>query len=111
VANRQLADNTIVVFRADDLQGRTVLLVLSGAAGAARSEDKKAPQPPPPRLKLSYIVDAPIPTYFGLPKGSSEHELWVIRAQPAFSTLFNGPKCPLAEIAGVRASFGRSLTA
>jgi hypothetical protein len=45
VANRQLADNTIVVFRADDLQGRTVLLVLSGAAGTARSEDKKAPRP------------------------------------------------------------------
>ena len=54
VANRQLADNTIVVFRADDPQGRTVLLVLSGASAAARSEDKKQPQAPPLTLKLSY---------------------------------------------------------
>jgi hypothetical protein len=44
----------IVVFRADDLQGRTVLLVLSGTAPAARSEDKKQPQAPPLTLKLSY---------------------------------------------------------
>jgi hypothetical protein len=69
VTNRQLADNTIVVFRADDLQGRTVLLVLSGAAAAARSEDKKAPQPPPLTLKLSYILDAAHPDIFRIGKG------------------------------------------
>jgi hypothetical protein len=53
VANRQLADNTIIVFRASDLQGRTVLLVLSGVAAAARSDGKKGPRPPPLTLKLS----------------------------------------------------------
>jgi hypothetical protein len=69
VANRQLAGNTIVVFRADDLQGRTVLLMLSGAAAAARSEEKKAPQPPPLTLKLSYILDAAHPDIFRIAKG------------------------------------------
>jgi hypothetical protein len=69
VANRQLAENTIVVFRADDLQGRTVLLVLSGAAAAARSEEKKAPQPQPLTLELSYILDAAHPDIFRIAKG------------------------------------------
>jgi hypothetical protein len=69
VANRHLADNTIVVFRANDLQGRTVLLVLSGAAAAAHSEEKKALQPPPLTLKLSYILDAAHPDIFRIAKG------------------------------------------
>jgi hypothetical protein len=69
VANRQLADNTIVVFRANDLQARTVLLVLSGAAAAARSEDKKQPQASPLTLKLSYILDAAHPDIFRIAKG------------------------------------------
>jgi hypothetical protein len=69
VANRQLADHTIVVFRANDLQGRTVLLALSGAAAAARSEEKKVPQPPPLTLKLSYIFDAAHPDIFRIAKG------------------------------------------
>jgi hypothetical protein len=69
IANRQITDNTIVVFRADDLQGRTVLLVLSGAAAAARSEEKKAPQPPPLTLKLSYMLDAAHPDIFRIAKG------------------------------------------
>jgi hypothetical protein len=69
VANRQLADNTIIVFRASDLQGRTVLLVLSGVAAAARTEEKKAPQPPPLTLKLSYILDAAHPDVFRIAKG------------------------------------------
>jgi len=47
VANRQLAENTILVFRANDLQGRMVLLVLSGVAAAAHHEEKKGPRPPP----------------------------------------------------------------
>jgi hypothetical protein len=69
VANRQLAENTIVVFRANDLQGRTVLLVLSGAAAAARSEEKKGPRPPPLTLELSYIEDAAHPDMFRIGKG------------------------------------------
>jgi hypothetical protein len=69
VANRQLAENTIIVFRATDLQGRTVLLVLSGVAAAARTEEKKQPQPPPLTLKLSYILDAAHPDIFRIAKG------------------------------------------
>jgi hypothetical protein len=69
VANRQLAENTILVFRANDLQGRTVLLVLSGVATAARREEKKAPRPPPLTLELSYIEDAAHPDVFRIAKG------------------------------------------
>ena len=69
IANRQLADNTIIVFRANDLQGRTVLLVLSGVAAAARTEEKKQPQAPPLTLKLSYIVDPAHPDIFRIGKG------------------------------------------
>jgi hypothetical protein len=69
VANRQFDDNTIVAFRANDIQGRTVLLVLSGASAAARSEDKKQPQAPPLTLKLSYILDAAHPDIFRIAKG------------------------------------------
>jgi len=47
VANRQLAENTILVFRASDDLNRTVLLMLSGATASARSEEKKEPRPPP----------------------------------------------------------------
>jgi hypothetical protein len=68
VANRQLADNTIIVFRANDLQGRTVLLVLSGVAAGARSEEKKGGQPPL-TLKLSYILEAAHPDVFSIAKG------------------------------------------
>ena len=67
VANRQLAENAIVVFRADDLQGRMVLLVLSGVAAAARSDDKKGL--PPLTLELSYIEDAAHPDVFRIGKG------------------------------------------
>ena len=69
VANRQLAENTIVVYRASDLQGRMVLLVLSGAAAAARDEEKKGPRPPPLTLELSYIEDAAHPDVFRIGKG------------------------------------------
>jgi hypothetical protein len=67
VANRQLADNTIVVFRADDLQDRTVLLVLSGVA--APGAEKKQPPAPPLTLKLSYILDAAHPDISRIAKG------------------------------------------
>jgi len=69
VSNRQLAENTIVVFRASDLQGRMVLLVLSGVAAAARDEEKKGPRPPPLTLELSYIEDAAHPDVFRIGKG------------------------------------------
>src|SRR5215472_12526115 len=69
VANRQLAENTIVVFRASDLQGRMVLLVLSGVAAAARDEEKKGQRPPPLTLELSYIEDAAHPDVFRIAKG------------------------------------------
>jgi hypothetical protein len=68
VANRQLANNTIIVFRPIDRQGRTVLLVLSGVAAAARSGQKKAAQPPL-TLELSYILDAAHPDIFRIAKG------------------------------------------
>ena len=69
VENRQLAENTIVVFRGDDQQGRMVLLVLSGVAAAARSEEKKGPRPPSLTLELSYIEDAAHPDVFKIGKG------------------------------------------
>ena len=69
VANRQLAANTILVFRANDDRKRTVLLVLSGAAATARAEDKKGPRPPPLTLELSYIEDAAHPDVFKIGKG------------------------------------------
>jgi len=69
VANRQLAENTIVVFRGGDLQGRMVLLVLSGVAAAARGEEKKGSRPPPLTLELSYIEDAAHPDVFRISKG------------------------------------------
>jgi hypothetical protein len=69
VANRQLAENTILVFRANDMQGRTLLLVLSGVAAPARGEHQKGPRPPPLTLELSYILDAAHPDMFRIAKG------------------------------------------
>jgi len=69
VANRQIAEDTILVFRANDRQERTVLLVLSGVAAAARREEKKGPRPPPLTLELSYILDAAHPDVFRIAKG------------------------------------------
>ena len=69
VANRQLAENTVLVFRANDLQGRTVLLVLSGVAAKARRERKEGPRSPPLTLELSYIEDAAHPDVFRIGKG------------------------------------------
>ena len=68
VANRQLAPNTILVFRGSDDQKRTILLVLSGVAATARSDDRKAPRPPL-TLELSYIEDAAHPDVFKISKG------------------------------------------
>jgi hypothetical protein len=67
VANREITENTILVFRANDAEGRTVLLLLTGVAAAARKE-KKGPQPPL-TLQLSYIQDAAHPDVFRIAKG------------------------------------------
>ena len=64
IINRRVGQNTIVVFRTNDFQGRTVLLVLSGVPAAARTE-KKAPL----MLELSYIEDAAHPDVFRIGKG------------------------------------------
>jgi hypothetical protein len=69
VVNRQLAENTIVVFRASDDRKRTILLILNGAAASARSEDKKGPRPPPLTLQLSYIEDPAHPDVFRIGQG------------------------------------------
>jgi hypothetical protein len=69
VVNRQLSHNTILVFRASDERKRTILLVLSGAAASAWSEDKKGPRPPPLTLELSYIEDAAHPDVFRIGQG------------------------------------------
>jgi hypothetical protein len=68
VTNRQLAENTMLVFRASDSQNRTVLVVLSGAGAAAR-KDEKTPRPPPLAIELSYIADAARPDVFKIGKG------------------------------------------
>jgi len=68
VVNHQLAANTILVFRGSDDRKRTVLLVLSGTAAAARPEEKKA-KTPPLTLELSYIEDAAHPDVFRIGKG------------------------------------------
>jgi hypothetical protein len=69
IVNRQLAENTILVFRASDDRKRTILLILSGAAASARSEDKNGPRPPPLTLELSYIEDAAHPDVFKIGQG------------------------------------------
>jgi hypothetical protein len=69
VINRQLAENTILVFRASDERKRTILLILSRVPAAARSEEKKGPRAPPLMLELSYIEDAAHPDVFRIGKG------------------------------------------
>ncbi len=68
VANRQLAPDTILVFRGSDDQKRTILLVLRGVAATARADDRKPPRPPL-TLELSYIEDAAHPDVFKISKG------------------------------------------
>jgi hypothetical protein len=43
--------------------------MLSGVAGSARPEEKKASQPPPLTLELSYIEDAAHPDVFRIGRG------------------------------------------
>jgi hypothetical protein len=66
VANRQVAQNTIIVFRTSDQKGRTILLVLSGApAGARPAQQERLPL----TLELAYIEDAARPDIFRIDKG------------------------------------------
>ena len=69
VVNRQLAENAILVFRASDDRKRTILLLLSGVAASARSDEKKGPRPPPLTLELSYIEDTAHPDVFRIGQG------------------------------------------
>jgi hypothetical protein len=68
LVNRQVAEQTIIVFRAMDEQGRTIVVVLSGAGTALRNE-AKGPKPPPLTLELSYILDLAHPDVFKINKG------------------------------------------
>jgi hypothetical protein len=65
VTNRQLAANTILVFRGSDQEKRTILLVLSGSTRA----EPKAARTIPLTLELSYIEDAARPDIFRISKG------------------------------------------
>jgi hypothetical protein len=66
VANRQIAQNTIIVFRTSDGKGRTILLVLSGAPAGARPVPQERL---PLTLELAYIEDAARPDIFRIDKG------------------------------------------
>jgi hypothetical protein len=69
VVNHQLAAGAILVFRGSDDRNRTVLLLLSGLAASARSEEKKETKAPPLTLELSYIEDPAHPDVFKIGKG------------------------------------------
>jgi hypothetical protein len=67
VANRQIGENAILVFRAAQADGRMVLLLLSGAAAAGRAD--RNPAPPPLTLQLSYVRDHTRPDIFRVERG------------------------------------------
>ncbi len=67
VANRQVGENAILVFRAGQADGRMVLLLLSGVAAAGRTD--RTPAPPPLTLQLSYIRDHANPDVFRIERG------------------------------------------
>lgn len=63
IANRKLSEDALLVFRASDRQGRSVLLTLSGAGSEARRRGRP-PSPPPLTLELSYAADIAHPDVF-----------------------------------------------
>jgi hypothetical protein len=67
VANQQVGDNAILVFRARQADGRMVLLLLTGTAVAGRAT--RNPTPPPLTLQLSYIRDHAHPDVFRIERG------------------------------------------
>jgi hypothetical protein len=66
IANRQIAENAIIVFRASDLNGRTVLLVISGTPGTTHTAKQGRS---PLTLELAYIEDPAHPDIFRIGKG------------------------------------------
>ena len=52
IANRQLGENSILVFRGADAQDRMVIVVLNGASAARRKDEKGSRLPPLTRLLL-----------------------------------------------------------
>jgi hypothetical protein len=66
IANRQVAENAIIVFRTSDLKGRTILLVLSGTPAGAHPTKQGEP---PLTLELAYIEDPAHPDMFRIGKG------------------------------------------
>ena len=68
VANQQLP-NGYVVFRGLDARSRMVVVVLSGATGAAAAAPHDAEKAPPIGLQLSYILDPEHPDIYQVPKG------------------------------------------
>jgi hypothetical protein len=66
IANRQIAENAILVFRTSDLNGRTVLLVISGTPGTSHTAKQGRS---PLTLELAYIEDPAHPDIFRIGKG------------------------------------------
>jgi hypothetical protein len=66
IANRQIAEDTIIVFRTSDLNGRTILLVISGTPATAHTNK---PGQSPLTLELAYIEDPAHPDIFRIAKG------------------------------------------
>jgi hypothetical protein len=66
IANRQIAENAIIVFRTTDQQGRTILLVLNGTPAGAQPPKQ---QQPPLTLELGYIENAARPDIFRIDRG------------------------------------------
>ncbi|WP_439814337.1 hypothetical protein [Zavarzinia sp. CC-PAN008] len=69
VANAQLQDGTIVVFRGQDQDKRMVLLVLSGTPKAAPKEGE-TPPPPAVSLQLSYVQNPQSPDVLTVEPGA-----------------------------------------
>ncbi len=67
VANHQVSDDAILVFRAAQADGRMLLLLLTGTAAAGRVN--RSPAPPPLTLQLSYIRDHAHPDVFRIERG------------------------------------------
>ncbi len=66
VANQQVGENAILVFRAAQPDGRMVLLLLSGVAAGRAG---RSPTAPPLTLQLSYIRDHKSPDIFRIEPG------------------------------------------
>jgi hypothetical protein len=66
IANRQIAEDAIVVFRTSDLNGRTILLVITGTPSASHiSKQGQSPL----TLELAYIEDPAHPDIFRINSG------------------------------------------